>query len=176
MNTHAGVVDEGWAATERTMAATGDPLLYSVLDYWDHLRGPRAMPPRREIDPIALPRPSLPHLFLVRVEGNCFRFGLVGTSIEQQFGTSLGGHLVQDLPFGADGAASLAQYLLTVETQRPTYREHEFVNRQAVTQYCRRLLLPLSADGVTVTDLLGMWVFLPRRPWGAKTTRGCAGL
>jgi len=147
---------------ERSTEAMNDPLLNSVLAYWQQLRGARAMPRRQEIDPVALPRPSLPHLFLVQVECHSFRYSLVGTAIELQYGMSMAGRLLQDPPGGADEAAIVAQYRETVELRRPTYCEHDFINTREVPLRCRRLVLPLSADGTTVTDLFGVCVFLPR--------------
>ncbi len=101
---------------EHSTEAMSDPLLNSIMAYWQQLRGPRAMPRRQEIDPVALPRPSLPHLFLVQVECHCFRYSLVGTAIELQYGMSMAGRLLQD---GADEAAIVAQYRETVEDPAP---------------------------------------------------------
>jgi hypothetical protein len=172
MRARAGAADKGWVVVKRSIAEMDDPLLNSVLEYWHGLRGTRAMPRRQEIDPVVLPRPSLPHLLLVQVECHCFRYSLAGTAIELQFGMSVAGRLLQELPFGTDEAATVAQHQETVETQRPTYCEHEFVNTRRQPLHCRRLLLPLSADGATVTDLFGVCVFLPKPPGEAAAAIG----
>ncbi len=158
----------------RSTALPDDPLLHAVLRYWHALRGSRAMPSRREIDPVLLPRRSLPHLLLLHVEGHGFRYGLAGTAIELQFGMSIAGRLLEELPFAPDRASIFTQHQETAETQRPTYREDEFIDLdQKPLRYCR-LLLPLSEDGTTVTDLFGIWLFLPRPPGGVRTPTGFA--
>lgn len=163
-----------WTSIERSMAEMSDPLLTSVLDYWQGLRRARAMPRRPEIDPVALLRPSVPHLLLVSVEGRDFRYDLVGTAIEEQFGMSVAGRLLKELPFEPDRNALFTQHRATVWTRRPTYREYEIVNAEGKAVQCRRLLLPLSADGTIVTDLFGMWLFLPFRPRPTKAVTGSA--
>lgn len=149
-----------------------DPVLNSVLAYWQALRGPRAMPPRREIDPVELPVHVLPNLFLVDVKGRDFRYRLAGTAIEQQFGMSMAGHRLEDLPFGTEASSIFMQYQETVETHTPTYCEHAFIDTRYIPLHYNRLLLPLSADGQNVTELFGVCVFLPKsRSWKAGALR-----
>ena len=161
------VADGAWPSIGPSAVPMDDPLLRAVLEYWHELRGERAMPRRREIDPVLLPRRTLPHLLILRVDGHGFRYGLVGTAIELQFGMSIAGHRPEDLPFAPDCEAIVTQHRETAETQRPTYREDEFTDWNQQARHCRRLLLPLSDDGTTVTDLFGIWLFLRKRPSGA---------
>ena len=167
MNPQAAALDTGRAVAKQFRAEMDDPLLDAVLGYWQSLRGTREMPRRQEIDPVALPRPSLPHLFLMKVECHCFRYSLAGTAIELQFGMSIAGQALHDVLFGSEEDSVFAQYQETVETRRPTYCEHKFIDTSRVPLQFRRLLLPLSADGVAVTDLFGVCVFLPQS--GAKS-------
>ena len=166
--------DGTWPTVERSLAGMDHPLLHAILDYWDELRGTRAIPRRREIDPVLLPRPSLSHLFLMHVEGRYFRYDLVGTALELQFGMSMAGRLSEELPFEPDRNSIFSQHQVTAETQHPTYREHDLVDREKKLVHCCRLLLPLSADGTTVTDLFGIWLFANRPPGGAGTAAGFA--
>lgn len=143
-------------------AEMDEPLLEAVLGYWQSLRGAREMPRRQDIDPVALPRPSLPHLFLMRVDCHCLRYSLVGTAIELQFGMSIAGQVLHDVLFGSEEDSIFSQYQETVETHRPTYCQHDFIDTRRLPLQFRRLLLPLSADGATVTDLFGVCVFRPQ--------------
>ena len=162
MKSQAATLGTGRAVENRFPAEMDDPLLDAVLGYWQSLRGTREMPRRQEIDPVALPRPSLPHLFLMKVECHCFRYSLAGTAIELQFGMSIAGHALHDVLFGSEEDSIFAQYQETVETHRPTYCQHAFIDTRQLPLQFRRLLLPLSADGAAVTDLFGVCVFLPQ--------------
>lgn len=56
-----------------------------VYRYWDAQRGGRRMPARRDIDPSAI-KIALPYLLILAVEGDLFRYRLVGTQVVEDFG------------------------------------------------------------------------------------------
>ena len=45
----------------------GDPNLIHFYDYWVSLRGDRAMPSRKDVDPLHIPPEFLPNLMLIDV-------------------------------------------------------------------------------------------------------------
>ena len=56
--------------------------LVEVVDYWHAVRGDRLMPPRRDVDPLAIPGHLLPHLELIDVLHHPklrFRWRQIGT-------------------------------------------------------------------------------------------------
>lgn len=58
------------------------PRVRRIYEYWDTLRGERAMPARRDIDPLSIPRDLLPGIVLTEVLGEppWLRYRLVGTA------------------------------------------------------------------------------------------------
>ena len=49
----------------------------------------------------------------------------------------------------------LPQYLTVLENKQPAYYESEFVTSEGIVTSQRKLLLPLSEDGVRVNMVLG---------------------
>jgi hypothetical protein len=139
-----------------------DGVLEDVLAYWQATRGGRPMPARHELDITRMPTRCIPHLFLVDVmaEAPWFVYRLAGTRIEVEFGISLRGKSLHDLPFGTEEESVFGQYEEARATGQPTYCEHQFVNTKRYPVHYRRLLLPLSDRGERVDQLLGAAVFL----------------
>jgi hypothetical protein len=144
---------------KRELACLTDPLILEVMAYWDRIRGPRRMPRREEIDPVLLPRRALPHIFIADVVDGTFRYRLAGTDYELNFGRSLKGCRLQDLPLGTEEASVFGQFEEAVATALPTYCEHDFIDARGLRMVYRRLLLPLSPNGNLVTGLFGICIF-----------------
>ena len=139
-----------------------DPVLYSVLAYWRQRRGERAMPRPEDIDPLGLGPRVLPHLVLVDVEaGGQLRFRLCGTAIVEAVGRDLKGRLVEEFhPDREYGAWLISLYRRVLADKRPLYSESTYVSPAAgVARRTFRLVCPLSADGETVTRILGAQTF-----------------
>jgi hypothetical protein len=64
--------------------------LRQLLDYWQRLKRDRSMPRKREFDPIDLPLPVLPRLFLIEFLGGAanYRLRLMGTYLRTLTGAS----------------------------------------------------------------------------------------
>ena len=65
------------------------PAIVAAFDAWNTARGAREMQSRRDLDPLTMPRPLLPHILLVDVEHVPrlrFRWRLIGTHITQRLG------------------------------------------------------------------------------------------
>lgn len=137
-----------------------DPILDALLTYWEQLRGDRAMPARREIDPLQLGAKLLPNVLIVEAEngGARFRFRLCGSAMAQAAGLDLTGKYIDVLnPNKAYADYIQGLYRRVLATCRPVYSETTYTNpggggprRQAM-----RLLCPLSDDGAVVQHVIG---------------------
>jgi hypothetical protein len=76
-----------------------DPELRHLLDYWNRLRGARAMPTRGELDPKEMRRSlRYVHMYDVVEGGEDFRARLVGTSVYPGLDEDQTGKLVSEHP------------------------------------------------------------------------------
>ncbi len=138
-----------------------DPRIAALRRYWDEVRGGRAMPSRADIDPADIPR-LLPNLFLVDVGPTVddLRWRLAGTEVVRLFGLELTGRPVgAGMPTTA-GRLMRARFAFVVRNARPAYATGVMqADRNDHTPF-RRLVLPLSSDGVRVDMLVGLIVGL----------------
>jgi hypothetical protein len=74
--------------------------LSALFRYWDKKRTGRAMPARRDIDPIEMGPKLLPHLMLCELaeQGSRIRFRLVGTLLVKRLGYDPTGKWLSELP------------------------------------------------------------------------------
>jgi hypothetical protein len=95
-----------------------EPLLLALLHYWDEKRGRRAMPRRRDIDPLEMPPRLLPHLQLIELgERGRLRLRLVGTAIVDAVGKDATGRYL-DEAFEGDARRFLEELCRTVLRER----------------------------------------------------------
>jgi len=74
-----------------------EPLLLALLDYWQERCAGRAMPRRRDIDPLDMPARLLPHVQLVELgERGRLRLRLVGTAIVDALGKDATGRYLDE--------------------------------------------------------------------------------
>jgi len=160
------VVPPARRRTDRSLLDVCLPSAAEVFGYWDRCRGARAMPRRRDIDPVDIPRylPSITLLDIEDVDGDgvgIYRYRVVGTREVALRGDDPTGKLVQEGYF----AESLEGLLSAYETVR---RQRTFL--YAPTAFWSEtykwidedvLMLPLSEDGDTVSQIL---VFCAPRP------------
>ncbi len=157
-------------ATEAALAtAPAQPALHPSLQalwqFWDRLRGARAMPRADEIDAFVL-RPWLGHIVLLDVvdDGCEFRYRVYGSLVAEQFGFDLTGRLVGDCE-PMIGPQPLAEYRRVASVGRP-----EAVARMSPAKRdflkMDKLALPLArADGGPVTRILcALYASEPDRP------------
>lgn len=136
---------------------TDSKVLRTLYGYWDRLRASRKAPARSDIDPVAIPH-LLPHIYLIGIEGQdeySFRIRLAGTQVVQVFAKDYTGWLVGEVDLDGHTQLILAEYKRVAETMEPLCSRHNFVNGAGRPFDYERLLLPLSADGETVSHLLG---------------------
>ncbi|MGH6948581.1 MAG: PAS domain-containing protein [Kiloniellales bacterium] len=125
-----------------------------VHEHWKALRGERAMPGRREIDPFAL-KSALGLIIIAQHEPDVddFRFTLFGTMIAQAMGRDYTGRLASELTPESYAAAVLASYRTVRGSGKPRLTRLTIGPANSVMVY-HRLLLPLGADGKTADALL----------------------
>jgi hypothetical protein len=133
-----------------------DPLLAALVDYWERKRGERAMPRRRDIDPLDMPRPLLPHLELVEFgDGGRPRYRLVGTAIVDAMGRDMTGRFLDTVLVGEHAAFVDRLHRAAQTACRPVYGLCWLRIGEGRGLSIRRLVTPLSEDGATVTMTLG---------------------
>lgn len=141
------------------------PLIAKALSYWRGKRGDRAVPARRDIDPIEIPG-LLPHVMLVDVEGDPprLRYRLIGTAIvafrDGIVPRDATGHYVDETTHQYGTQLVVAQFLECVATREPVFRSGEFAPDATHTGTWQRLALPLSGDGSRIDMLLVVFVRL----------------
>jgi PAS domain len=134
--------------------------LDAIFRYWASKRNGRTMPSRADIDPLEL-RSYLPQLVLLDVEGDPprFRYRLVGTEVTRvRRGLSNSdptGRFVDEVTHHQGTGAVLAHYRRVVAERIPS-TDAGIYPPSPERPWLRfsRLVLPLSADDVTVNMLL----------------------
>lgn len=153
--THSGAL-----AANRFLEQVDDPRLREVYRYWDGLRGARFAPAYAEIDPLDIPK-LLSCLLITEVEstpkGQRYRYRLCGTEVEQNFGSPMRGRYIDSLMQGPYLAYIQGLYDRLVAQRSAVYTVSTY-HQQALDT--KRLMLPLSSDGVTVDTVLAAQVFM----------------
>ena len=144
--------------------------LAELYVYWSRIRGQRAMPARRDVDPSQV-RHLLPMLFMVDVADaipEC-RFRLFGTALTIAYGTDLTGRRLDEIFLGCERDAVFEKYREAIDTGLPVVSQHRFRSAQGALVHFERLLLPLSDAPPRVELLLGgTRLFTPNfGNWGA---------
>ncbi len=135
-----------------------DPVLAQVLEYWLRRRGERALPRRRDIDPLDLPK-LLPHLQLVETAGGRFRYRLVGTRIVRAFGRDHTGAYLDELYPDDRGRLAADVFRLVCDKRQPIFARSRYFTTRDVDIIANRLYLPLSEDEASVSLILGALTF-----------------
>jgi len=156
---------------ESTPFQDADPRLRQVYDYWQQKRGTRAMPARRDIEPMEL-KAVLPQLILVDVEeGPRFRYRLFGTAVVEAFGSDPTGKYIDEVMVGAYKAFLLGLYNDMLASKKPIYSTSIYGTKRDTKLWTQRLMLPLSSDGQAVDKVLAVQVFIHGSPLKTLTVR-----
>ena len=142
-----------------------DPLLKTALDYWESLRADApALPSRKDLDPMAVPR-LLPSILLIDVmPDDRFEYRLAGARIEERYQMyDFPGKTPQEA-LGADAEKVLGPYRLVRDERCLFYRDidDDWLRREPTFKSYRGLLLPFTADGTNVTTIVGVFSFVRR--------------
>ena len=138
-----------------------DPLIRRMFDYWMGKFHGRCLPSRRDIDPVEIPQ-LLGHINIIAVirtpQAMRFQYRLWGTKVTELYGRDYTGRFLDDVisPARLDEIRSVFEAV--VATKEPHFWQTPVPaeNRDFVSN--RRLLLPLSSDGVFVDNLLGFMI------------------
>ena len=140
-----------------------DKRLDQAFTYWRRKAAGRAMPRRRDIDPIEIPK-LLPDVMLVDVvAGGRYRYRLIGTENPQAQGVfATGRYLDEVLPGPEYRNHVLSLYDECVQRRQALYSECLFLSpaRRAPERHTKVLFMPLSEDGASVNMVFVVQVFL----------------
>lgn len=122
--------------------------LSALFRYWDEKRNGRAMPARREIDPIEMGPRLLPHLMLCELaEGGArIRFRLVGTLLVKRLGYDPTGKWHADLPKSDYLDFLVRMVRLSYAEAAPIFADSTFRWGAKNRLDAHHLLLPLTTD------------------------------
>ena len=152
------------------------PVLGPLLRYWQGKRGARALPARRDIDPLEMGPDLLPHLLLTDLldRGTRVRFRLVGTTLVKRLGFDPTGRYLEGEMKGGWWDTVAALHRLAYAERAPFYGESELTWDGGRRIEARMLLLPLSQDGPDPAIALGAVVFASTEVF-LPTLRALAG-
>jgi hypothetical protein len=138
-----------------TMPPSLNPTLEALLDYWRQQRRGHAMPRRRDIDPVDIPK-LLANLQLIDVvdDGARFRYRLIGTAIVAAFGSDATGKYIDEILAGNRLAAAEQHYRRTCETRHPYFVRNKYTTTKDLDITASRVIAPLSEDGRIVNIIL----------------------
>jgi len=141
------------------------PYLRELFRYWDAKRGRRAMPARRDLDPLEFAF-ALGHVLLLDVERDplAFRFRLHGTALVQHAQYDMTGRTVDDMPNPTNREVLQGRCRDLIATKAPFVGRSERLLGGQLYGY-EVVWMPLSDDGETVNILMGGLAYFddPRR-------------
>lgn len=154
------------------MSGIEEQPLREFYAYWSRCRGTRAIPRRKDIDPVDIPH-LLPSIMLLDVhpgqqEGDYrFWFRLVGTAICDIAGMDLTGHWLNELFYPGPYVSYLVGLNREVVTLgRPTYSRTVLMLGGGVhRRTTSRVICPLGEDPGQVTMIVACQVFDSRPTW-----------
>lgn len=138
-----------------------DPILRPVLAYWAHKRGTEAMPAKRDIDPVDLPRALLPHLQLIDVVdgGVRFRYRLIGTALVQAYGKDYTGTYADQLVSGERLDFIHQAYRTVVSLKTPVFSHNRYLTVRGPDLIADRVYMPLTDNESEVRYIFGALSF-----------------
>ncbi len=146
-----------------------DPRIMKFLEYWGQACGGKAMPRRTDVDPVDIPPELLPNLFLVEVVdgGRRFKFRLAGSESTLAAGRPMTGFHVDEVnPNEAYAEYVSNLYRRVVSRRRPLLSVSNFGLPKMEHRETRRIMCPLSEDGVTVSMVISCQMFdVPPQNW-----------
>lgn len=153
-----GQGDGFWRDILLTPAECTSQKVLRLVDYWQVLRGGRAMPARRDIDPTEI-WTLLPNIHLSEWHDNPdrVRYRLAGTELVASIGREISGHWLTDFHTDSkDVEETLSLYRKVIARRAPVIgRTLGSMQRVGVDSF-EWVLCPLSDDGLSVTHFIGL--------------------
>jgi hypothetical protein len=139
-----------------------EPRFAALFRYWNTIRGPREMPARRDLDPVALGSALLPHVAIIELgeAGSRPRFRLVGTEIVQRFGREFTGRYLEEFLSGSYLAHLTSLYRELWLRRCPIYEENVFRWSEMRHVWAKRFVLPLTGTGSDPEFAVGAQLFM----------------
>ena len=139
-----------------------DSLVLTLHDHWCGLRPAEGLPRHDDFDPIQLPRPLLPWVFLMdvlREEGRLdYYFRLAGTGNANLIGRDATGKRAREF-FGPEAYPIVSEaFDTTVAEARPTFWTANIPHIRLGSVRVERGFFPLAEDGHQVDRLIGIAV------------------
>ena len=133
-----------------------DPVLEALGRYWRGLPATDAVPSRKSLDPIDIPRAILPYVVLAEVgrDGMSARYRLVGTKMVSTFGFDFTGRYTHEIMRGSYLEFINTLFQTLYRERRPVYSESNFRWDADRSLFTRRLFLPLTGGGDVVSFAL----------------------
>ena len=132
-----------------------------LLAAWLHWRGDgRPMPSRHDIDPLDIPH-LLATVFLLDLEGEDFRFRLVGEDVNERYGHRLTGRRLTELMSGPALEETLEEHRQCVRDQVAVLVDNTgFSAGLYDVQRYVRLILPIADAEDRVAFIIGVMQFV----------------
>ena len=149
------------AGDERLLARLRTPAMRQLYLAWEAARsGPAVLPPPGSVDPAAFG--LSPHSFVAAVlpgEPPRFSYRSVGEALAERLGHPLQGGMATP-GAQAEVLGSLeGAYRRCARTLRPLYQAARYDLGDGVPLRFERLILPVSADGREISELIGVALF-----------------
>ncbi len=131
------------------------PRLRQAFAYWQGKRAGRAMPSRRDIDPVEMPQ-LLPYVMLIDVlpEPLDFRYRLIGTEVRAIVARDYTGLRFSEVPGKGKDSVVWGNCEEVVRRKAPLSRSPPYVGPEPHLTRCENVLLPLSEDDREVSMIL----------------------
>ena len=138
-----------------------DPILGPALAYWAQKRGKRLMPSRRDINPVEIPRQTLPNLQIIDVidGGARFRYRLLGTATVEAYGEDFTGRYPDEM-FPADLRDFIhGIYRQVCNWKTPVFLSNRYITAKGFGLASKRIYMPLSDDDSAAHHIFGVLRF-----------------
>jgi hypothetical protein len=139
----------------RDVAELSAQRLKEALLYWRSKCGERAMPARRDFDPVEVPT-LLPYVMLYDVLDAPldFRYRLIGTEARSLLARDYTGKRFSEVPGKGSGSVVWDNCAQVVLGKAPFSRVPPYIGPERFLRRCENLLMPFSDDGATVNMIL----------------------
>lgn len=146
--------------TAPTSLLTGYPMAAQLLATWNDWRLRRAAPDRHDVDPLAM-RGLLANVFILdTLDGDDFRFRLVGDTVNSRYDGRLKGQSLRQLLNGPTLDETLIEHRrCAVDLQGVFVRNGVGTATPDDLTVYGRLLLPIGVQGGVARHILGLMEF-----------------